>query len=330
MESARAELSVLAARLAGLPDDFDLWTGGFPCQDYSVAGKRGGLAGDRGALWWEMRRIIAELRPAWVVGETVPGLLSSNGGRDFLAIVASLVDLGYGVTWTVLDSQYFGVAQRRRRLFIVGHSGGVPRPEVLALSEGLFGHPAPSREKGEGVAGRPTGCAATSSERGQAVGYSQPKPGDPCHPIAAGAHAPAVAVDYTNCLLGEVAGTLEHAQARGNRGHGVLAQTLSADMYRSGGAVAGNNAQGVRNCPVIGMSVRRLTPRECERLQGFPDDYTLIPYRGKPAADGPRYRALGNSMCRWVMYWLGRRIQMVEAIQSCPQRRQEKEASHAE
>jgi len=127
--------------------------GGFPCQDYSVAGKRGGLAGDRGALWWEMHRIIADLRPTWVIGENVPGLLSSNGGRDFQSIIHSLVQLGYGCTWAVLDSQYFGVAQRRRRLFIIGHSGGQPRPEILALSEGLFGHPAPSREAGQEVAG---------------------------------------------------------------------------------------------------------------------------------------------------------------------------------
>lgn len=158
----------------------DLICGGFPCQDYSVAGKRGGLVGDRGALWWEMHRIIADVRPTWVVGENVPGILSSSGGSDFATILSSLVGWDvptppdgwgsagliqgrsdhYGVVFAVLDSQYAGVAQRRRRLFIVGHSGGVPRPEVLALSEGLFGHPAPSRTQGEEVAGCLGGGAA--------------------------------------------------------------------------------------------------------------------------------------------------------------------------
>ena len=137
----------------------DVICGGFPCQDYSDAGRRSGLAGDRGALWWEMHRVIAECRPTWVIAENVPGIITSRGGRDFLEIVRSLVQLGYGVTWATLDSQYFGVPQRRRRLFIVGHSGGVARPEILALSEGLFGHSAPgtgswlcpSGEIGQGV-----------------------------------------------------------------------------------------------------------------------------------------------------------------------------------
>src|SRR5690606_13994105 len=111
-----------------------------------------GLAGDRGALWWEMDRLIGELRPTWVVGENVPGLLSSRGGADFETIIRSLTERGYGVAWAVLDAQYFGVAQRRRRVFIVGHSGGIPRPEILALGEGMYGHPAPSREAGQETA----------------------------------------------------------------------------------------------------------------------------------------------------------------------------------
>lgn len=117
----------------------DVICGGFPCQDYSIAGDRDGLAGDRGALWWEMHRIITDQRPTWVVAENVPGMLSSRGGRDFLEIVRSLVQLRYGITWATLDSQYFGVPQRRRRLFIIGHSGGVPRPEILAIGQGLQG-----------------------------------------------------------------------------------------------------------------------------------------------------------------------------------------------
>lgn len=99
----------------------DVLTGGFPCQDYSHAGTRRGLAGDRGALWWQYHRLIRLLRPTWVVGENVAGLISSRGGRDFETIIRSLTDIGYGMVWSVLDAQYFGVAQRRRRVFLVGH-----------------------------------------------------------------------------------------------------------------------------------------------------------------------------------------------------------------
>ena len=116
---------------------------------------------------------------------------------------------------------------------------------------------------------------------------SNPKPGDPCHPLAAGAHAPAVAFNWQSG--GDARGLQAQAQAQALSCH----QTPAMQS---------------------GMQVRRLTPRECERLQGFPDDYTLIPYRGKLAADGPRYKALGNSMAVPVMAWIGRRMQMVEQL----------------
>src|SRR5690606_18403970 len=128
------------------PPTVDVLTGGFPCQDYSVAGRGAGLAGDRGALWWQMHRIIAECRPTWVVGENVHGLTTSRHQGSLRTIIGSLVDLGYGVVWRVLDAQWFGVAQRRRRLFIVGHSGGQPRPEVLALAQSVCGAAPPSRK----------------------------------------------------------------------------------------------------------------------------------------------------------------------------------------
>lgn len=98
----------------------DVVAGGFPCQDHSVAGRRGGLSGDRGALWWQMLRVIDEAQPDYVWGENVPGLLSSDGGDAFRSIVNSLVQLGYSVAWRVLDLRYFGVPQRRRRVLIVG------------------------------------------------------------------------------------------------------------------------------------------------------------------------------------------------------------------
>jgi DNA-cytosine methyltransferase len=103
----------------------DLICGGFPCQDLSVAGKRAGLAGERSGLFYEFARIIDELAPRWVLIENVPGLLSSNGGRDMGAVLGTLAELGYGYAYRVLDAQYFGVAQRRRRVFIVGCFGDV-------------------------------------------------------------------------------------------------------------------------------------------------------------------------------------------------------------
>ena len=106
----------------------DLICGGFPCQDLSVAGGRAGLAGERSGLWGEFHCIISELTPTWLLIENVPGLLSSNEGRDMAVIVHGLEELGYGWSYRILDSQYFGVPQRRRRVFIVGHSGGVCGP----------------------------------------------------------------------------------------------------------------------------------------------------------------------------------------------------------
>jgi DNA (cytosine-5)-methyltransferase 1 len=130
----------------------DVICGGFPCQDLSIAGKRAGLAGERSGLWHEFIRIIGELSPQWVVIENVPGLLSSNGGADFAVILRGLVERGYGVCWRILDSQYFGVAQRRRRVFIVGSLRDGRAAEVLFEREGSARDTPPSREKGEGIA----------------------------------------------------------------------------------------------------------------------------------------------------------------------------------
>lgn len=131
----------------------DLVCGGFPCQDLSVAGKRAGLDGERSGLWWEFARVIECVRPVWVLVENVPGLFSSAGGGDFALIVSRLVKLGYGVAWRVLDSQYFGVAQRRRRVFIVGCLGNWTYPgKVLFEPESCDGDSPPSREAGKDVA----------------------------------------------------------------------------------------------------------------------------------------------------------------------------------
>jgi site-specific DNA-cytosine methylase len=151
----------------GLSSGVDVLFGGFPCQDVSVAGKRAGLSGERSGLWFEFRRIVSELRPNWVVIENVPGLLSSHSGRDFTTILLGLEELGYGWAYRVLDARWFGVPQRRRRVFIVGCAGGAARAaSVLAVCEGCGGHPAPRREARQDVA-----YALAASARGTGDGH---------------------------------------------------------------------------------------------------------------------------------------------------------------
>lgn len=436
----------------------DVIAGGFPCQDLSVAGKRGGIVGERSGLYFEMVRIVHELRPRFFVWENVPGLLSSYTavnpppdnpaamGRGsascerwdleerscFEAVLAALHRIGFSGCWRSLDAQFFGVPQRRERVFGVfarGRSGAERCAEILSLTNGVPGHSQASGATGQGVAAtirsrsssrgvsapgrggeddqnivvahtvRPQSKGAAwkgdgadnliagtlgggSGERGwcddldratfipttvgtlnpgahpgsyngqdaasglliafnpqaggskamiggisdivSALGCTQipgiahtlssagadasedgtgrgtpivcfdttqitspvsranPKPGDPCHTLSSGMHAPAIAaVDYTNGIIGEdLCGTLEAAQSKGNRGHGVT------------------GPQGVR----------RLTPRECERLQGLPDDWTRWDADGKEIKDGPRYRMIGNGVAEPVLRWIANRI----------------------
>jgi DNA (cytosine-5)-methyltransferase 1 len=276
----------------------DLLVGGTPCQDFSIAGLRAGLDGGRGNLSLEFLKLLGRTRARWVVWENVPGVLSSNGGRDFGSILGGLVELGYGFAYRVLDAQYvrvdgFGraVPQRRRRVFVVGHFGDWRRAAaVLFERESLRGDIAPSRNPRAGIA---TGFEAGPSK-----------------------------CDFTT-----VAPTLRSMHGKKDNGGGHLAVIQAIAESQTGhvseasvtqalgctGGKVGQGYQAVRN----GKSVRRLTPRECERLQGFPDDYTQIPYRGRDAEqcpDGPRYKALGNSMAVNCMRWIGKRITAVDAL----------------
>jgi DNA (cytosine-5)-methyltransferase 1 len=127
---------------AGFNPKRGIITGGFPCQDLSVAGKRAGLQGSRSGLFWEIVRLLTETKAENFILENVPGLLSSNDGRDMATVISALDDIGFDVAWRVLDAQHFGIPQRRRRVFIVGclrGTGGTPA-EILALSEGRAGY----------------------------------------------------------------------------------------------------------------------------------------------------------------------------------------------
>ncbi|HEY0163733.1 MAG TPA: DNA (cytosine-5-)-methyltransferase [Edaphobacter sp.] len=505
----------------------DLLAGGTPCQSFSVAGKRAGLDDPRGNLTIEFARLAGRLRPLWLVWENVPGVLSIDDGRTFGAFLGMLVELGYGIAYRVLDAQYFGVPQRRRRVFVVGHLGDWRASAAVLLERsGLSGYPPPRRETRKDIA--PTLSARAQGGGGPGTDFDLdggliPSTGETSHCLNAGgmgrqdyetetllsvfqdsefgvkeypnagamragripehqmivhslsadgfdasedgtgrgtpmvpvaictahtqsngsgfsddvAHtlesggAQAVAfaqntrdevrlhggdgktvgalsarpgakqqsyvafsaVDYGGDV-GEVAPTLRSMNNTSGRANGggqvaiAFAQSQDGDL-RSGDVMhsLGTNANATsRNAPTVAftlhgsdgtastasptdvagslrtrapgsienssttavlqeqsvaspltasygkqvdssdtssgppnllqtqMAVRRLTPRECERLQGFPDDYTLVEYRGKMASDGPRYKALGNSMAVPVMHWIGKRIAAVDAI----------------
>ncbi len=292
-----------ATNLAVRPD----WiVGGFPCQDLSVAGKRAGLAGKRSGLFHEFMRIVSEFTPAGVLIENVPGLLSSNGGRDMGVVVGAMADLGYGWCYRVLDAQYFGVAQRRRRVFIVGHLGGVRRAaEILFESESLPWHPAPRREArtrvayaiaagvgnrfGSGRDAQDTFVAATHNSGGNNGGF-RTEPGE---------HLVAHALRAEGCDAGEDGtgrGTplIAFDWTQGGKEHQELSTTL-----RVGSGI------GLESSPaILSGGVRRLTPVECCRLQGFPDDWL----DGLDLSDSSKYRMLGNAVCVNVSEWIARRI----------------------
>ena len=429
-----------------------LLVGGTPCQSFSVAGLRKGLEDPRGNLALRFTQLVGVLRPTWVVWENVPGVLSSAGGRDFGTFLGALAELGYGFAYRVLDAQWFGVAQRRRRVFVVAHARDWRcAAAVLFERESLFGD-SPTREASwQGVA-RSTASSLTRSGRGVercgesrgqddvvlvqdtcgtlcadkhpggytgqdayqqrlvpiafksnmstpscghgvsetlqaenqcAVAFAQNQLGEVrtnsevmgtvnTNQNASGRNTPMVmqakafthsgysnqpawitgdrtdclpssghgdsshqgigvmqplGVDFQNCAnTGDVSGTLmgEAQKKGGETGHGVMQPVAMVNMQGSkGNAVAQADGPSFTLNSMHGhdvhaiaasMAVRRLTPRECERLQGFPDDYTAVTYRNKPAADGPRYKALGNSMAVPVMRWIGERIAEVDSV----------------
>lgn len=277
------------------------------------------MDGERGQLTVEFAHLADRLRPRWLVWENVPGVLSIDGGGAFGTFLAMLGKFGYGFAYRILDAQHLGVPQRRRRIFVVGNLGDWRRAAaVLFERQSMSGDHPPCRETGQGATYDISPCVAASGRGFERAGDSR---GQDCLIAATvsskwskGTGGPAGDECYnlvTHALRADGFDASEDGTGRGTPLVPVTAQTLTADMYRSGGATAGFNP-GVRNCfPVGNTAVRRLTPRECERLQGFPDDYTLIDSK---TADGPRYKALGNSMAVPVMRWIGQRIAMVDAL----------------
>jgi DNA (cytosine-5)-methyltransferase 1 len=287
----------------------DILVGGTPCQSFSVAGLRKGLDDPRGNLALVYCGILDHFRPTWFVWENVPGVLSSAGGRDFGSFLGALAELGYGFAYRVLDAQFFGVAQRRRRVFVVGYLGDWrPPAAVLFERQSLCRDTAPSREKRESIAGSSAQCFEPRSPDGHArlIGDFAPT----LNRMGGGQREPCVMtwpVDVApalNAHFGSKQG-LEDQHALGGAGLFVPAQPIPCHPLATGAHI-----------PAIAntMAVRRLTPVECERLQGFPDNYTNIPWRKKDESpDGPRYKALGNSMAVPVMQWIGKNIKKVSS-----------------
>ncbi len=393
----------------------DIISGGSPCQDLSVAGKRAGLEGARSGLFMEQIRVIKEMReedakrgrtnefirPRYGIWENVPGAFSSAEGEDFKAVLEEFVKLhdstvsiprpdngawksagaillgrGFSLAWRVLDAQFWGVPQRRRRIYLVCDFGGTTAPQILFKQDSLFGNTAESRSSWQGTA-RPV--ASGSGDTGRSPNPIEPllcmgdqggeridievektptlratmsghpplvrQPMDRTAPALFDNHArdcryngplkvcPTIARVYGSggnnipllsqpqsyCIVGNI---IDRQVQNGGNGLGCqadLAYTLTATDVHSvckidsseeekifgessfGGytegvgtlcSSGGNNGGGSENLAVSRNLVRRLTPLECERLQGFPDHWTNIP----KAADSPRYKALGNSV----------------------------------
>jgi DNA (cytosine-5)-methyltransferase 1 len=372
----------------------DLLVGGTPCQSFSLAGLRAGLASDNGNLALQFCRILRAKRPRWFIWENVPGVFSSYSsdagdpdlpgegrehGRtvtetaDFAAILAGFSECGYSVAWRVLDSQFFGVPQRRRRVFVVGYFGEDWRPPAAVLfeQESMRGSAPPSREEGQAIAGALVASSARSRGAGTNPGQlttglnisfndvngqrkDRPKGGlyinetdvANCVTAKGGGGTDTMAVSHSlttsstkfrpedtyvimsssqsnaQVLEDGTAPTLTRLNETpvvSGKWPADLASTLNThygdkqgleDQHINSGAPLFVPLEIRPEDVVIKTMIRRLTPVECERLQGFPDDYTKI----KGASDSARYKALGNSMTTNVMKWIGRRIKLVEQI----------------
>lgn len=381
----------------------DIVVGGSPCQSFSIAGKREGLAGASG-LMFEYIRAVREIMPRYFVWENVPGALSSEKGEAFRQLLSEMDGLGYGLAWRILDAQFFGVAQRRRRVFLVGSFGDNRASEVLFEPDCLHWDHPPSREKREELAraaenrarasytmlvrcGKEGGgkgalvqndvSATLSCANAQAL--FQPASG--CTAIACDSDIVVRAFSFdslssnsmksgnphSGCREVDLAKTLDTTNPCPSKNQGGIAVLQPVSQCMASGQASSEietdtaSAQTARqhedpqivcmsddnakasvdfdlcgslkvggSAPIATDSyvVRRLTPRECERLQGFPDDWTKIAYRGKTAddcPDAPRYKALGNSMAVPVMRWIGERLLR---IMEAPSENQEEGSCH--
>ena len=298
---------------------FDILVGGTPCQSFSIAGKRGGTNDIRGKLMYSYLGIVEKYKPRWILWENVPGVLSSGKGLDFASFLAGLEKCGYGWGYRVFDAQYFGVPQRRRRVFVIGHSDNRTdlAAKVLFEPESMCGDiTAGSKIQKEATA--IIGKGVDYFRRGGNYKYHRDKKASTLRNSAS--------PDCFDLVLANGKKTIRTLLA--NCGKSLWQnnqEAFTGDFFVING----------RQCPIVsknvtqtldtfshtnvinasGKNIRRLTPLECERLQGFPDNYTQIEWNGKPkdqCPDSRRYKAIGNSMAVPVMRWIGERIKRIE------------------
>lgn len=357
----------------------DIIVGGSPCQSFSIAGNRDGLKGESG-LMFEYIRAIREALPRYFVWENVPGALSSEKGAAFGQLLHEMDVIGYGLAWRVLDAQFFGVAQRRRRVFLVGCLGNAGRAaQILFDGESMRWDRPSSRDKRKSLAANAKsrlgrcysklvrcGCAEGKGDLAKddigrtdkngpqgdgvnedlsftlnttdrhAVAYlpfnptqvtskqngNNPQWDDPCHTLSATDRPPHVicmadanakaAIDEDLCGTLHVGGDPSFVAVEASNGEDVVGALCARD-YKGVGSQYVSEGKVIAQKDDAHYIVRKLMPIECERLQGFPDRWTDIEFKGKPASDAARYKALGNSMAVPVMHWIGKQIARFDA-----------------
>ena len=318
---------------AGFNPNTGVITAGFPCQDLSVAGRRAGLEGERSKLFWQIERLLSETKAQSFIIENVPGLLTSNSGRDFGIVLTALAQLGYSVAWRVLDAQNFGVPQRRRRVFLVGHLTDRDAPRKILFERDseprdnqTLGTPRPrTTTNATSSAGTPSWAVKTTrSGARDAEGNLPPEvwTEQVVHPtlnLNDLGESRAVALVFMPHrwdgarVLEKTSNTLLAFMGTGGNNTPMVAyglasgrsvtNTLTASLYHHGSVVN----QDVNDGHLIiedtkPSSVRRITPVECERLQGFPDGWT------EGQVDSHRYKQLGNAVAVPVVEWIVNRM----------------------
>lgn len=310
--------------------------GGSPCQDLSQAGNRKGLDGERSSLFYEQMRLWDETGADLCLWENVDGARSNNDGRDFAEVLGSFVGSAVAVpsrgwrsagvvagptgvaAWRVFDAQFFGVPQRRRRVFVFGTRAGTVDPaEVLSLAEGVPRHPRPRRAPRKGVTAGARGGVAGASEVIAFHHQQDPIFGDVCPALSRKADGMGVLAfnveqithpeNRSRCRVGDPAPTLCE------RGLVHVARLVEFGGYAMDDVSSSINRRDFKSATdiVLGNVPRRLTPRECERLMGWPDDHTLVrDSAGKFLRDGARYRMCGNGVARPVAQWIGWRARL--------------------
>lgn len=281
--------------------EHDLLTAGFPCQSFSIAGKRRGFEDTRGTLFFEICRVLRAKRTKYVLLENVKGLLSHDDGTTFQTIIRALDELGYDCQWQVLNSKDYGVPQNRERVFIIGYLRGQPRPKVFPIGEEL------QEVNQEECERSVSGTLSIKNQSGQAQWD-----GSTTLIIQAGHRAkgklryykdeiPAMTQDY-----GTGGGNVQMVAKRQPLRYLDRNQKNIEGDY--GFALDGSQTWGIKE----GMKIRRLTPLECERLQGFPDNWTKsgTDKNGKDIeiSDTQRYKCSGNAVTTNVITVIGRRL----------------------